>query len=57
MILRIAAVLGASALGLLSASCCCTSEPEAPGLRPLPQFREIPAAPMPEPTPIVEPTK
>jgi hypothetical protein len=26
-------------------SCCCTGEPKAPKLRPLPQFQEMPAAP------------
>lgn len=27
------------------ASCCCTGEPKAPKLRPLPKFQEMPAAP------------
>lgn len=45
MIIRTLAALCAATFALLGASCCCTSEPEAPGLRPLPQFREIPAAP------------
>lgn len=31
----------ASAFALISASCCCTSEPKAPGLRPAPVFQEI----------------
>ncbi|MEP2777479.1 MAG: hypothetical protein ABJQ29_08105 [Luteolibacter sp.] len=32
-----------SATAIFSASCgCCTSDVKAPGLRPLPQFREIP---------------
>ncbi len=31
----------ASAIALISVSCCCTGEPKAPGLRPLPNFRQI----------------
>jgi len=43
--IRLLAVLSASVFAFLSASCgCCTSEPEPPGLRPLPQFQEVPAA-------------
>jgi hypothetical protein len=57
MIIRILATISALAFGFVSTSCCCTSEPEAPGLRPLPQFQELPAAPAPEPMPYVEPTK
>ncbi len=45
MIIRILAAACASAFALISASCCCTGEPEAPELRPLPQFQEMPAAP------------
>ena len=45
MMTRIFAALCAAAFALMGASCtCCTSEPEAPGLRPLPQFQEMPAA-------------
>ncbi|MEO5715326.1 MAG: hypothetical protein ABIT37_17745 [Luteolibacter sp.] len=39
--IRILTALVASVFALLSASCCCTGEPQAPGLRPLPQFQEI----------------
>ncbi len=39
--IRILTALVASVFALLSASCCCTGEPKAPGLRPLPQFQEI----------------
>jgi len=42
--LRIIAAVCVSAFALISASCCCTSEMEAPALRPLPQFQEVPAA-------------
>ena len=43
--IRLLAAFGLAAFAFLSASCCCTSEPKAPGLRPLPQFSEVPAAP------------
>jgi hypothetical protein len=46
--IRILFAVVASAFALLSVSCCCTSEPKAPGLRPLPQFQEIQTAPAPE---------
>jgi hypothetical protein len=39
--IRIVTAIVASAFALISASCCCTGEPKAPGLRPLPQFQEI----------------
>jgi hypothetical protein len=42
---RVLAALAVSAFALLSASCCCTGEPEANPLRPIPQFQEVPAAP------------
>lgn len=42
--IRLLAILCASAFPFFSASCCCTGEQEAPGLRPLPQFQELPAA-------------
>jgi hypothetical protein len=42
---RILAALVASAFALIATSCCCTSEVKAPGLRPLPQFKEIQTAP------------
>jgi hypothetical protein len=41
---RIFTALAASVFAMLAASCCCTGEPKPPGLRPLPQFREIPSA-------------
>ncbi|GAA5481359.1 hypothetical protein [Haloferula sargassicola] len=44
MMLRIFAAVLASVFAFLSASCCCTSEPTAPPLRPLPAFSEVPAA-------------
>ncbi len=43
--IRILTAIVASVFALLSASCCCTSEVKAPGLRPLPQFNEIQTAP------------
>jgi hypothetical protein len=46
--IRILSALTASAFAMLAASCCCTSDTRAPGLRPLPQFQELPAAPAPE---------
>lgn len=40
--IRILTALVASVFALLSVSCfCCTGEPKAPALRPLPQFQEI----------------
>ena len=42
--IRLIAALCASAFAFLSASCCCTSEPKAPPLRPLPAFQQMPAA-------------
>ncbi|MGE9269376.1 MAG: hypothetical protein ACQKBU_01120 [Verrucomicrobiales bacterium] len=43
--IRLLAAVCISAFAFLSASCCCTGEPSAPGLRDLPQFQEMPAAP------------
>jgi hypothetical protein len=51
--IRILSSIVASVFALMAASCCCTSEVKPPGLRPLPQFQEIQAAPAPE----VHPTK
>jgi hypothetical protein len=40
--IRIASAILAAAFVCLASSCgCCTSDAEAPGLRPLPQFQEI----------------
>ena len=39
--IRILTALIASVFALLAASCCCTGETKAPGLRALPQFQEI----------------
>ncbi len=44
--IRILTAIVATAAAILSTSCgCCTGEPKAPGLRPLPQFQEIQSAP------------
>jgi len=43
--IRILLATGASVFALLTVSCCCTGEPKPPGLRSLPKFQEIPAAP------------
>jgi len=42
---RVIAAVCLSAFALVSASCCCTGEPKANPLRPLPKFQEVPAAP------------
>jgi len=42
---RAIAIVCLSATAFLATSCCCTSEPKARALRPLPQFQEIPTAP------------
>ena len=42
--IRILTTLAAAAFTLAATSCCCTSDSHPPGLRPLPQFQEIPAA-------------
>ncbi|MEM1084427.1 MAG: hypothetical protein AAGI48_09900 [Verrucomicrobiota bacterium] len=43
--IRVLATACAVTFVFLGTSCIsCTSEPEAPGLRPLPQFQELPAA-------------
>ncbi|WP_265594677.1 hypothetical protein [Haloferula sp. BvORR071] len=42
---RAIAIVCLTASAFVSASCCCTSEPKAHPLRPLPQFQEVPAAP------------
>ena len=55
--IRIASALVVSAFALLLASCCCTGEPKAPGLRALPQFKEIESAPAVTPAPTVQYTK
>jgi len=47
--IRILLALCASAFALTAVSCCCTGESEAPRLRPLPKFKEIEAAPAPQP--------
>jgi len=51
--IRILLAAGASLFALSAVSCCCTSEPKPPRLRPLPRFQELPAAPQQE----VIPTK
>lgn len=44
--IRILTAIVASAFAILSVSCgCCTGEPKAPDLRPLPHFQEIQTAP------------
>lgn len=47
--IRILTSLAAAALTFAAASCCCTSDSRPPGLRPLPQFQEIEAAPRQSP--------
>lgn len=43
--IRVLAAICATTFLFLGTSCIsCTSEPEAPALRPLPQFQELPAA-------------
>jgi hypothetical protein len=42
--IRIILSLVTAAFAFVAASCCCTSDSEAPPLRPLPQFQEMPAA-------------
>lgn len=42
---RAIAIVCLAASALVNVSCCCTSEPKARPLRPLPQFQEIPTAP------------
>ncbi len=46
--IRILSAIAVSIFAMLAASCCCTSDARPPGLRPLPQFHEIQAAPAPE---------
>ena len=44
--IRIISALVTSVFAFLAVSCgCCTSDVKPPGLRPLPQFQEIQAAP------------
>lgn len=47
---RTLTLLALAATALLSNSCCfcCTSDSEAPPLRPLPAFKNFPSAPTPE---------
>jgi hypothetical protein len=47
--IRILSAIVASTFALLAASCCCTGEAKPPGLRPLPQFKEIGGAQAPAP--------
>ncbi len=47
--IRIISALVVFVFAMLSASCCCTGEAKPPGLRPLPQFKEIGAAQAPAP--------
>jgi len=46
---RILTALVASVFALLTAACCCTGEAKPPGLRAMPKFQEIEAAPAAEP--------
>jgi hypothetical protein len=55
--IRILSALVVSAIALLAASCCCTSDVKPARLRPLPQFQEIHTAPAPAPGPVVYRTK
>jgi hypothetical protein len=45
--IRIISALAVSAFAFLAVSCCCTSDVKPPGLRPLPQFRQIETAQAP----------
>ena len=46
--IRILSALVVSVFALMAVSCgCCTSDAKPPGLRPMPQFQEIPAAEAP----------
>lgn len=42
---RAFAVVFLSVFAVVSSSCCCTGEPKAKRLRPLPKFQEVPSAP------------
>jgi hypothetical protein len=55
--IRLLSALVVSALAMLAASCCCTSDTKPAKLRPLPQFQEIEAAPAPASAPEVHATK
>ncbi|MBC7980629.1 MAG: hypothetical protein H7Y36_08725 [Armatimonadetes bacterium] len=45
--IRLLLAISVSATAILLSSCgCCTSDTLAPGLRPLPQFKEIQTAPV-----------
>jgi hypothetical protein len=55
--IRILSSLAASVVALSAVSCCCTSDVKPPGLRALPKFKEIPAAPAAAPEVEVEATK
>ncbi len=49
--IRLIAISSASLVAILMTSCgCCTSDSKPPKLRPLPEFREIEAAPTTAPT-------
>jgi len=45
--IRTLTLIALAATALISSSCCfcCTSDSKAPGLKPLPHFREFPTAP------------
>jgi hypothetical protein len=51
---RILTALVASVFALLTAACCCTGEAKPPGLRAMPKFQEIEAAPAQAPAPEVD---
>jgi hypothetical protein len=51
--IRILFALSAAAIALVSSSCCCTGESEAPKLPAVPQFQEIETStPAPPPPPV-----
>lgn len=51
---RVIAAICLSAFAFASVSCCCTGEPKANRLRPLPKFQEIPNAPEVQEAPEIE---
>jgi hypothetical protein len=55
--IRILSAVVLPVFAMFASSCCCTSDSKPPGLRPLPQFQEIPSSPGPAAAPRVYGTK